>query len=133
MIVGEVLLQHAPQMLFVENDDMVQAFPPDGADHPFAVAILPRRTRRGDVEVDQSSSIERQDHEDVEGLEHPFMLFSRSCNRNWDKVDGIFGRDKAIRHAFRHRMSLFMEVLSFTMSHCKKVKIILRDRMKYHV
>jgi hypothetical protein len=26
-------------------------------------------------------------------IEHLFMLYLGRCNRNWDKADGIFGRD----------------------------------------
>lgn len=33
-------------------------------------------------------------------IEHLFMLYSRSRNRNGDKADGIFGRDREIRVTF---------------------------------
>ena len=34
-------------MSFAEDDDMVKTFPPDRANQPFRVAILPWRLRRG--------------------------------------------------------------------------------------
>ena len=34
-------------MSFAEDDDMVKTFPPDRANQPFRMAILPWRSRRG--------------------------------------------------------------------------------------
>ena len=36
-------------MWFVEDDDMVKTFPPDRANQPFRMAILPWRSRRGPI------------------------------------------------------------------------------------
>ena len=52
MIVLEVLAQDVPQVLLSENDDVVEAVPPDGADHALAVRILPRGLRRGEDLLD---------------------------------------------------------------------------------
>jgi hypothetical protein len=46
VVVGDIRHEDAPQMPFVQHDDVVQAFPPDRADQPFHVGILPGRARR---------------------------------------------------------------------------------------
>ena len=35
------------QMLLAKDDDMIKTFASDRADQPFAMSILPRRSRRG--------------------------------------------------------------------------------------
>ena len=52
VIVLEVLPQDAPQVLLSENDDVVEAVPPNGTDHALAVRILPRGPRRGENLLD---------------------------------------------------------------------------------
>ena len=42
IVIIDVFSQHRMQVLFIENDHMIQAFPPKGADDPFATTILPR-------------------------------------------------------------------------------------------
>lgn len=42
--VREILLEHPPEMPLVENDRMVETFPPDRPDQSFNVWILPRRS-----------------------------------------------------------------------------------------
>ena len=41
VVVGQVFLHHSPQVLLAEHDHMVEAFPPDRSDDPFAVSVLP--------------------------------------------------------------------------------------------
>ena len=41
VVLAEVAPQHAPRMVFAEHDDVVEALPPDPADQPFRVRILP--------------------------------------------------------------------------------------------
>src|SRR5438105_4649132 len=45
MIKAEVISQNAAQMFFVEHDHVIEALPPNTADQPLRVAILP--TLRG--------------------------------------------------------------------------------------
>ena len=47
VIIIEVTGQNAFEVGFVEHDDMIEALPPDRADQPFDVGILPGRPRRG--------------------------------------------------------------------------------------
>jgi hypothetical protein len=42
VVVAKILLEHPPEMLLVENDRMVQTFPPDPSDQSLNVRILPR-------------------------------------------------------------------------------------------
>lgn len=46
VVVPLVGSQGAAGMRLVENEDMVERFPPDGADDPLAVGVHPRRPRR---------------------------------------------------------------------------------------
>ena len=62
MVVVEVLVENPPQMLVVEDDHMIQAFPPDRPDRSFDVRILPRRVRRGEDLFDL-------EHQRLPGLE----------------------------------------------------------------
>ena len=41
IVVVHVGEQHVPQMALTEYHDMIDAFPADGADQPFCVAVLP--------------------------------------------------------------------------------------------
>ena len=43
VVVTDVGAENPPQMAFTENNDVVQAFSPDGPDDPLDVRILPRR------------------------------------------------------------------------------------------
>jgi len=52
VIVLEILPEDAPQVLLSNHDDVVEAFPPKGADHALAVRILPRGPRRGEDLLD---------------------------------------------------------------------------------
>ncbi len=47
VVVVDVPLQYRPQMTLIQDDRMVQAFPPDASDKSFAISILPRRSVRG--------------------------------------------------------------------------------------
>jgi hypothetical protein len=47
VVIIEVAGQDALEVGFVDHDDMIQALPPDRADQPFDVGVLPRRPRRG--------------------------------------------------------------------------------------
>jgi hypothetical protein len=42
------------------------------------------------------SGLQAGDEGAEENVKHPFMLYSRNCNGNGDKADGIFGRDKGL-------------------------------------
>ncbi len=46
IVVGGVILQNAPQLRFVEHDQVIEAFAPDRSDEALDVAVLPRRARR---------------------------------------------------------------------------------------
>ncbi len=41
VVVDDVLAKNAPEMLLVQNDDVIEALSTYGADQPFAVGILP--------------------------------------------------------------------------------------------
>jgi hypothetical protein len=49
MIIGQVVREHAAQMFLVEKDDVVRAFPAEGADQAFDHWILPRGARRNEL------------------------------------------------------------------------------------
>ena len=40
-------MQYVPEMPFAKDHDVVKAFPPDRADEPFTISVLPGRTRSG--------------------------------------------------------------------------------------
>ena len=42
VVVAEILLEHPPEMLLVENDRMVETFPSDRSDQSLNVRIVPR-------------------------------------------------------------------------------------------
>jgi len=48
-------------------------------------------------EGDMISGLQAGDDGAQDNIEPPSMLHSRSCNRNGDKADGIFGRDTCPR------------------------------------
>ena len=48
MVVVEVPGEDAPQVPFVEDNDVIQAVSPDAADHAFDVRILPWAARGGE-------------------------------------------------------------------------------------
>ena len=48
VIVGEIALQPVAQMSLIENDDVIQTFPPNRADQPLHIRILPRTPGCGD-------------------------------------------------------------------------------------
>ena len=48
VIVGEIALQAVPQMSLIENDDVIETFPPNRADQPLHICILPRTPRCSD-------------------------------------------------------------------------------------
>src|SRR5947208_1414597 len=47
IVVGRVTAKQMAQMLLAEDNDVIKAVPPDRADQPFAVAVLPWRSRGG--------------------------------------------------------------------------------------
>ena len=47
VVMGEVVLEDPPQMPLAQNDDVVEAFATDAADHPLDVGRLPRTPRCG--------------------------------------------------------------------------------------
>jgi hypothetical protein len=48
------------------------------------------------LEGELISGLEAGDDGAEDNIEHLFMLYSWSCNRNGDKADGIFGRDSRV-------------------------------------
>ena len=52
VVVIDVLSQDRPEMVLIEGDHMVEAFPPDRADHLLCAWILPRRPRRDEHFLD---------------------------------------------------------------------------------
>jgi hypothetical protein len=44
VVVGEIRAQDAAEMGAVQNDDVIEALAPDGADHPFRERVLPGRS-----------------------------------------------------------------------------------------
>src|SRR6185436_16898732 len=46
MVVGEVAGQDAAEVLFAEDEDVIQALAPDRADEPLRERVLPRALRR---------------------------------------------------------------------------------------
>ena len=40
VVIGSVILQHAPQLRFVEHDQVIEAFTPDRADEALDVSVL---------------------------------------------------------------------------------------------
>lgn len=55
VVIAEILLQHSAQMLFRQDDHVVEALAADAADQPLCVCILPRRMRRSDHLLDLQS------------------------------------------------------------------------------
>jgi len=49
MIITQVVRENAAQMFLVQKDDVVQAFPAEGADQAFDHWILPRGARRNEL------------------------------------------------------------------------------------
>src|SRR5216684_2541435 len=47
VIVGRVRSQQMAKMPLAEHDNVVKTLPPDRTDRPFAISVLPRRSRRG--------------------------------------------------------------------------------------
>src|SRR5258708_2789623 len=47
VIVGRVRSQQMAKMRLAEHANVVKTFPPDRTDRPFAISVLPRRSRRG--------------------------------------------------------------------------------------
>src|ERR1039458_10143212 len=47
VVIGSVILQDAPQLRFVEHDQVIEAFAPNRADEALDVAVLPWRAWRG--------------------------------------------------------------------------------------
>jgi hypothetical protein len=48
VVIGEIRGEHMPEMLLVEDDDMIEHLTTDTPDKPLAVGILPW-TARGDL------------------------------------------------------------------------------------
>jgi hypothetical protein len=46
VIIGKVTRQEAPQMRFIEHDNMLQTFPPDAPDEALDIWVLPRTLGR---------------------------------------------------------------------------------------
>ena len=42
MIIVEIRNEYSPQMVFIENDDVIEVLSPDRTDHPFNEWVLPR-------------------------------------------------------------------------------------------
>src|SRR5450631_210548 len=47
IVIAHVRKEHLAQVPLAKDDDMVKTFPPDRADQPFRMAILPWRLGRG--------------------------------------------------------------------------------------
>ena len=45
-VVLEVIFQDATQSVFIEDNDVIQAFAPNGTDQPLDIGVLPRAARR---------------------------------------------------------------------------------------
>src|SRR5262245_47324174 len=48
VMILKIARQHAAQMAFVEDDDVIQTFPTDRTDETLSIGVLPRGSRRGD-------------------------------------------------------------------------------------
>src|SRR2546428_7298802 len=48
VVVVDVALQDAPEVLFAEDDQVVQAFAPDRADDSLGIGVMPGRLGRGE-------------------------------------------------------------------------------------
>src|SRR5262245_39740563 len=49
VVVADVLLENSPEMVLVENDEVVEAFSTDGPDHPFGFSV--GTARYGEITV----------------------------------------------------------------------------------
>jgi hypothetical protein len=47
VVIGHIRNEEVTQMPLAEDDDMVETFPPDRADQPFRMSVLPWRAWRG--------------------------------------------------------------------------------------
>lgn len=54
------------------------------------------------LEGELISGLQAGDDGAKDNIKHPFMLYSRSCNRNGGKADGIIGRDKVHNDIGKH-------------------------------
>ena len=52
MVVIEVIYENLAQLLFVQNDDSIETFPPDGTYQPLGKWILPRGSRGSQLLLD---------------------------------------------------------------------------------
>ena len=86
MIIIEIARQDSFQMTIAQYDDMIQAIPPDAANHALHKSILPRTSRRGghlfdtlvtgplngrvlrDVEVENTPTVMCEDHQNEQHL-----------------------------------------------------------------
>src|SRR5438477_5892028 len=68
IVVGRVTAQQMAQMPLAEDNDMIKAVPPDRADQPFAVAVLPWRSRLGRPIADAHRAKTPEEHGTVNAV-----------------------------------------------------------------
>jgi hypothetical protein len=105
VVVGQVLLQHPPQVLLAEHDHVIEALPPDRPDDPFAVSVLPWSAWRGDDLLDAYHFQGIQDRLSVDSVSIPNQV-SR-CRVERERLDQLracpgglwFGREVEVDNA----------------------------------
>src|ERR1700726_1825513 len=68
MIIDEIRGQQTSQMALAEDDDVVQAFAPDGSDQSLRIRILPWAGRSGDHFADVHAGYPAPEHVAVDGV-----------------------------------------------------------------
>ena len=97
MIVIQVRTEDATKRAFMEHDHMVQAFPPNGTNHPLHVGPLPGRARRGQNFADAHVS-----HLVSEVLAEDGVAVAQQVARELVKGKGF---SQLLSRLFRRRMS----------------------------
>ncbi len=75
VIISNVFLQDSTKMLFSKRNHMIQAFPPDGTDHPFHERILPGRFPGDDDLFDSHSPHPLSEISSIDGIPITNQIF----------------------------------------------------------
>jgi hypothetical protein len=77
MIVIEVIYQNLAQLLFVQNDDSIEAFSPNGTYQPLGKWILPRGSRGRQLLLDAHALYTVLEDRSVDRIAVPQQILGR--------------------------------------------------------
>ena len=94
VVIFEVILKVLSQMLFVQNDNSIKTFSPNGTDQTFAEWILPRRFRGGQLLLAAHAFYSVLEDRSVDRVSVPQQIFGRGVigERIDDLLSGPGGR-----------------------------------------